>query len=110
MSARSLLARRARALSWTGSRSGPRGGVEGVWDGALAGLARRGWEVPAGLSPLEAAAWAEREIGPGAAPLRALAWLHYEVAYGGASDEGRLEEARGLAAALSSLPRRGAQG
>jgi hypothetical protein len=84
--------------------------VAGVWDGALDGLAQRGWVAPVGLSPLEAAAWAEREIGPEAAPLRALAWLHYEVAYGGASDEGRLEEARGLAAALAALPRRRARG
>ena len=67
---------------------------------------RRGWEVPPGLPPVEAAAWLEREAGEAARPMTAIAWLYYRVRYRGEADGAHLAEARALLKALKALPKR----
>ncbi|MEC8425688.1 MAG: transglutaminase-like domain-containing protein, partial [Myxococcota bacterium] len=68
-------------------------------------VARRGWQIPAGLPPVAAARWLAKEAGEPAAPLEALAWALYRVRYGGVEDAAEVPAARAAWKALSALPR-----
>lgn len=77
-------------------------GVEAVHARARKLVARRGWEVPTALPPVEAAQWLRKAAGDEAAPLEELAWLHYRALYTG--QEGTEQQARDLLRALAGLP------
>ncbi len=66
-------------------------------------VARRGWEPPPALPPVESAQWLAERCGGAAEPLEELAWLHYRARYAGES--GGEPRARELLLALRDLPR-----
>lgn len=87
----------------------PRGRVARLHARARAHVVRAGWDVPAALPPVEAAAWLAVRAPEAGSALEELAWLHYRVRYGGEDDATLLAEARPLLQRIrSTLPRRNA--
>ena len=94
-------------LRWAGARRGtrtPQSPLARPLAKAQGLIARRGWRLPAGSPPLEAAEWLLREAGPAAAPFQTLAWLHYRAHYGGEPAAPLLPEAAAALRALDGLP------
>jgi len=77
-------------------------GVAAIHARARRLVARRGWELPPALPPVESARWLAMRCG-GSEPLEELAWLHYRARYAG--ETGGEARARELLQALHDLPR-----
>ena len=65
--------------------------------------ARKGYTIPEGLPPLEAAQYLRAQAGPSAAPMEELAWLLYQVRYGGEDEASSLAKGKDALSRLSSL-------
>ena len=90
------------ARGWLeGRRRRPRG-VAAVHARARKLVAKKGWQPPASMPPVEAARWLREEAGEGAEPLEELAWLLYRARYAEEPEAGLLPAAR---AALARLDR-----
>lgn len=70
---------------------------------ARALAARKGYTIPEGLPPLEAAQYLRVQAGPSAAPMEELAWLLYQVRYGGDSEASSLAKGKDALSRLASL-------
>lgn len=97
-------------ILWAGvgprRRGRPQGGVDRLHHRARRLVRRRGWEIPEGLPPVEAARWLRERVGPQADGLEELAWLRYRVRYGGEGDDRLRPAARAAWQRLQELPRR----
>lgn len=69
-------------------------------------VARRGWQLPAGLPPVRAAEWLVERVGDRAEPLLELAWCAYRAEYGGGGAEELAQARAALRTLRRSLPRR----
>ncbi len=83
----------------------PVGRIARIHDRTRRLVARRGWDIPQSLPPLEAARWLVVHAGPAATPLEELAWALYRVRYAGESEDGLVPIASAAASRLSQLPR-----
>lgn len=81
--------------------SGPRKrGVTAVHDKARRMVAKKGWQVPSSMPPVEAARWLSDEAGDGAEALEELAWLLYRARYAEEPEARLLPRARDALARL----------
>ncbi len=106
-----VIAAGRRLAAWLAGARLPRQGrrktpLQRLHARARALVRRRGWDVPPGLPPVEAAEWLVVRAGKSAEPLRELAWRLYRVRYGGEAEGAHLAAARGALRALEALPKR----
>lgn len=99
-----LLRRLGRRLAGEGPRA-PVGPVARVHRRAWTLLERRGWTVPEGLPPVEAARLVRRDSEPIGSCLEALAWLHYRVRFAEEDPGPLVKEARSELVRLRTLLR-----
>lgn len=71
---------------------------------ARALVAKRGYAIPPGLPPVDAAKYLRAHAGDAAAPMEELAWLLYEVRYGGREESAAVDQGKDALSRLGQLP------
>lgn len=83
----------------------PAGPIDRVHRRARRWIARRGWQIPDHLPPVEAARWVANDSEEIGACLEQIAWMHYRVRFAGEDSGPLVKEARDRLSHLRTLLR-----